>query len=95
MGYYELNLPCKLTKNKPIQYDHFEEFLALLPSKASSENAWIVKATDIHNFDVSVKNPTKQNQAALKSTVELKELIRTKTDKISDLMNEVFAVLEG
>ena len=93
--YYELNPPYKLTKNKPIQYDHFKEFLALLPTKASNENAWTVKATDIQNFDISAKNPTKQNQVALKSTIELKELIRTKTDRISDLVNEVFAVLEG
>ena len=93
--YYELNPPYKLTKNKPIQYDHFKEFLALLPTKASNENAWTVKATDIQNFDISAKNPTKQNQVALKSTIELKDLIRTKTDRTSDLVNEVFAVLEG
>ena len=93
--YYELNPPYKLTKNKPIQYDHFKEFLALFPTKASNENAWTVKATDIQNFDISAKNPTKQNQVALKSTIELKDLIRTKTDRTSDLVNEVFAVLEG
>ena len=69
--------------------------MTLLPSKVSNENAWTVKATDIQNFDISAKNPTKQNQVALKSTIELKDLIRTKTDSISDLVNEVFAVLEG
>ena len=93
--YYKLNPPYKLTKNKPIQYDHFKEFLALLPTKAGNENAWTVKATDIQHFDISAKNPIKQNQVALKSTLELKDLIRAKTDRINDLVNEVFAVLEG
>ena len=83
----------KLTKNKPIQYEHFKEFLALLPTKASNENAWTIKATDIQNFDISAKNPTKQNQVALRSTFELKDLIKTKTERINDLVNEVFAVL--
>ena len=40
-------------------------------TKDSNENAWTVKTTDIQNFDISAKNPTKQNQVALKSTLEL------------------------
>ena len=64
--------------------------MTLLPSKVSNENAWTVEATDIQNFDISAKNPTKHNQVALKSTIELKDLIRTKTDRMSDLVNEVF-----
>ena len=53
--YYEVNPPYKLTKNKPIKFEHFQEFLDLLPGKTNSENSWTVPVGAISNYDLSAK----------------------------------------
>ncbi len=93
--YYEVNPPAKLTKNKPILYEHFQEFLDLLPKKIASENSWTVNISDVQNYDLSAKNPNKAKQAALKSSVELMKEIQEDNERITDLLGEVAKVLKG
>lgn len=93
--YYEVNPPAKLTKNKPILYEHFQEFLDLLPKKTASENSWTVNISDVQNYDLSAKNPNKAKQAALKSSAELMKEIQEDNERITDLLGEVAKVLKG
>lgn len=93
--YYEVNPPYKLTKNKPIQYEHFKEFLDLLPVKGDSENSWTVKVSEISNYDLSAKNPEKQKQAERMGSAELFALIRKDNERINGLVEEVEGVLRG
>lgn len=93
--YYEVNPPYKLTKNKPIQYEHFKEFLDLLPTKGNRENSWTVKVGDIANYDISAKNPAKQKQAERMGSAELFALIRKDNEKINVLVEGVEEVIKG
>jgi type I restriction enzyme M protein len=60
--YYELIPPYKLTKNKPIQFDHFKEFLDLKDKRTGTDNSWLVKVEDIKDYDISAKNPNAEQE---------------------------------
>lgn len=93
--YYEVNPPYKLTKNKPIIYDHFEEFLSIWKDRSITENSWIVNVNDIKDFDISAKNPNRNETIDHKSPIELVENIKLNNEEINDLMNEIEAILIG
>lgn len=93
--YYEVNPPYKLTKNKPIQNEHFEEFLACWQERKLTENSWIVNVNDIKDFDVSAKNPNKAEAVAHISPLELVATIKQNNAQIDELMTEIEAILQG
>lgn len=93
--YYEVNPPSKLTKNKPITYEHFSEFLSVWKDKALTENSWIVHVNNIKDFDISAKNPNRIETIEHKSPIELVENIKLNNEEINDLMNEIEAILIG
>ncbi|MEI6412578.1 MAG: class I SAM-dependent DNA methyltransferase [Bacteroidota bacterium] len=93
--YYEVNPPYKLTKNKPILYEHFEEFLKLLPDQTEGPNSWKVPVTAIQSYDLSAKNPTKQKQEERLSSEALFQLIQADNTRINALLEQVEAVLKG
>lgn len=45
--YYEVNPSYKLTKNKPILFEYFKDFLECSKNKKINENSWIVNVADI------------------------------------------------
>lgn len=93
--YYEVNSPYKLTKNKPIQYEHFKEFLNIWKDRNETENSWVVNVNDIKDYDISAKNPNKIEVIEHKSPIELVENIKDNNREINDLMDEIEAILVG
>lgn len=93
--YYEVNPPFKLTKNKPINIDHFAEFLDSWESRKITDNSWIVNINDIKDFDISAKNPKKNDAIEHKSPIELVENIKLNNAQICDLMDEIETILIG
>ena len=93
--YYEVNPPYKLTKNKPISIDHFAEFLDSWQDRKITENSWIVNVNDIKDFDISAKNPNKNETIEHKSPIELVENIKLNNAEINDLMDEIETILIG
>jgi len=93
--YYEVNPPYKLTKNKPIQYEHFKEFLDVWEDRTLTDNSWIVNVNDIKEFDISAKNPNNVEVIEHKSPIELVENIKGNNREINDLMDEIEAILIG
>ncbi|MBN8684409.1 MAG: N-6 DNA methylase [Chitinophagales bacterium] len=91
--YYEVNPPYKLTKNKPIQYEHFEEFLRLLPEKAASDNSWTLSINQIENYDLSAKNPNKTSKEVLPTPAELLSAIEADDQKIQAALADLREVL--
>ncbi|MED7788783.1 class I SAM-dependent DNA methyltransferase [Francisella sp. 19X1-34] len=92
--YYEITPPYKLTKNKPIQFEHFKEFLEIWQSRKLTENSWIVKVEDIKDYDISAKNPNKIETIEHKSPLELVNEIKQNTAEIDKLIGEIEAVLK-
>lgn len=93
--YYEVNPPYKLTKNKPIVLEHFSEFLESWKDRKITENSWIVNVNDIKDFDLSAKNPNKNEKIEHKSPIELVENIKLNNALINDLLDEVEEILIG
>lgn len=91
--YYEVNPPYKLTKNKPISYEHFAEFLGLRKTRGLGENSWIVNVNDIKEYDISAKNPNKNEAVEHKSPLELVEKIKENNGEIAVLLDEIEAIL--
>ena len=85
--------PHKLTKNKPIQFDHFKEFLELYESKTESDNSWFVKVEDIKDYDISAKNPNAEQEEELLPPNEILQAIRTNDKELGELINHIESLL--
>ncbi|MEI6950269.1 class I SAM-dependent DNA methyltransferase [Paraflavisolibacter sp. H34] len=95
--YYEVTPPYKLTKNKPIQEEHFNEFLELYHYSEKrgkgSLNEWTVAVNDIKDCDLSAKNPNKVVDEDHLPPMELLEQIRSNEGSILALMEEIEELL--
>jgi len=66
--FYQLNLDRNLGKTNPLNENDLVEFVKLQKTKADSENSWSSNIADVDpvSFDLSVKNPNKQQDSALR-----------------------------
>ena len=73
--FYQLNLARNLGKGNPLNEADLTEFVRLQKTKAGSKNSWNVdvSSVDQNTFDLSVKNPNKGDEAALRSPKEIME----------------------
>jgi len=71
--FYQLNLDRNLGKTNPLNEDDLAEFVKLQKKKQDSENSWSVKVADIdqETFDLSVKNPNRQDETVLREPEEI------------------------
>lgn len=71
--FYQLNLGRNLGKGNPLSEADLAEFVKLQKTKADSENSWSVdvSAVDQETFDLSVKNPNKKDETALRTPDEI------------------------
>ena len=89
--FYQLNLERNLGKTNPLNENDLAEFVTLQKSKADSENSWSVDIAhvDKSTYDLSVKNPHKKDEAALRDPKEIldemKELDRESADILKAL----------
>ena len=97
--YYEVNPPYKLTKNKPIAYEHLAEFVDLFhnPEKRNATNAktekegndWTINIADIKDYDLSAKNPHKIVEVVHQSPKELLTSIKQNDAQIAQLLTQI------
>lgn len=92
--YYECIPEQKLTKNKPIQYEHLKEFVELFPKRSLSPNSWLIKINDIIDTDLSAKNPNVSNDLEHMPPKEILSHIKKNDVEINRLMVEVEKILE-
>ena len=74
--YYEVNPPYKLTKNKPLNYGHFKDFLECWKDKKITKNSWIV------NLDEKIKT-------AQKKAEPYEKLLKTHQTKLTNIKNKI------
>ncbi|MDD3050472.1 MAG: N-6 DNA methylase [Candidatus Cloacimonetes bacterium] len=91
--FYEVNPSYKLTKNKPIIDEHFEDFLNLFEERKESENSWIVKANDILDYDLSAKNPNNKTEIDHLPPSKILIQIRNNEESVSKLLDEIEEIL--
>lgn len=71
--FYQLNLDRNLGKGKPLSEDDLAEFVKLQKTKVETDNSWSIDFKDIdkETFDLSVKNPNKEEEIALREPEEI------------------------
>lgn len=94
--YYECTPEQKLTKNKPIQAEHLQEFVDLFPTRGLSANSWIVQTQCIasQDYDISAKNPNTVTDIDHLPPHEILAHIRKNDSTITQLMDEVEQILK-
>ena len=92
--YYEHRLPegqKAYNKTKPIQAKEFNPIKTWWNDREESDIAWKIPIQTIidRNYDLDIKNPTKQEEAHEYNSVELMDLLHTSFDKSNTLLNQL------
>lgn len=97
--FYEVNPPYKLTKNKPISYEHFAEFLDLYqnPKKRNKANKkvsnhtndWTVAVSELKDYDLSAKNPNKVVEVEHLTPQDILKNIKANDEQITHYLNQI------
>ena len=92
--YYEHRLPegqKAYSMTKPINIKEFDPIKTWWNNRTESDIAWKVDIQTIidRNYDLDVKNPTKQEEVHEYSSVELMELLHTSFAKSNALLNQL------
>jgi type I restriction enzyme M protein len=88
--YYQLDPGRNMGKTNPLNDNDLKEFVALQASFADSDKSWSVDVQEIDQagFDLSVKNPNKEDEAPLRDPQEI-------LDEIAALDAESVEILDG
>lgn len=89
--YYELVPPYKLTKNKPLEYEHFKDFLACVKERKITESSWLVSKSELayKNYDLSAKNPNIKEEKELRSVDEILNSLSKNLAKSNELLKKL------
>lgn len=79
----------KFSKTRPIKDSDLENCWDKFKKKEISENSWILKSTELKNFDFSAKNPNGKRNIKHKKPIELIKLIEKKEIKIERIISEL------
>jgi type I restriction enzyme M protein len=95
--FYQLNLDRNLGKTNPLNENDLAEFMVLQKTYADSANSWSVHIKDIDpaTFDLSVKNPNRKEEAALRSPkailAEMQKLDK-EAEKVRDKISKILGL---
>ena len=92
--YYQLKPDRNMGKTNPLNDNDMAEFVKLQTSFADSDNSWTVdvKTIDPTTYDLSVKNPTKAEEAAIRSPQEIINEIATLDAEAAEILKTLQAV---
>lgn len=96
--YYELTndgFELRQTR-KPIDGSQIPDFLKKWKKRVKGENSWTVKIEEIveRGYDLSAKNPNRKDDYEHRPALELVQSIKSKEERIVDLLGELEAILE-
>lgn len=87
--FYQLNLTRNLGKGNPLSEQDLAEFVELQKTKADSKNSWSLDVKDIDQttFDLSVKNPNKNDEVALRDPKEILEEMKKLDEESVEILS--------
>jgi type I restriction enzyme M protein len=92
--FYECEPETKLTKNKPLNDEHLAEFVELYSKRSTTDKSWTVPVDELkQDYDLSAKNPSKQNDIEHLAPRKILELIQAKEAAVTNLLGEIDALL--
>lgn len=89
--FYSLNLDRNLGKTNPLNENDLSEFLKLQKTFADSENSWTVNIKDVDQttFDLSVKNPNKKEESALRPPKAILKEMKALDEESAEILNSI------
>jgi type I restriction enzyme M protein len=97
--YYELtNDGFELTQTRrPVEGDELPDFLSKWESRKKGSNSWSTSVKDVikRDFDLSAANPSRKLTLDHRPALEIVQSIRTKEERIIELLSELEVMLEG
>jgi type I restriction enzyme M protein len=89
--FYQLNLGRNLGKGNPLNENDLAEFIELQKNKKDSVNSWSLNAKDIDKktFDLSVKNPNKNDEVVLREPREILKEISKLDLESKEILNNI------
>jgi type I restriction enzyme M protein len=93
--YYKLNLDRNLGKTNPLNENDLAEFVELQKTKADSINSWTVNFADVDTktYDLSVKNPNKNYEVAIRRPEDILVEITTLDEKAAKILGDIRGLL--
>jgi len=93
--YYQLDPGRNMGKTNPLNDNDLKEFVKLQASFTDSDKSWIVNADDIDQstFDLSVKNPNKEEEAPLREPQEILAEIAALDKESAEVMEGIRSLL--
>jgi type I restriction enzyme M protein len=89
--FYQLNLDRNLGKTNPLNEADLADFVNLQKTKADSENSWSVNVADVDKatFDLSVKNPNRNDEVQHRSPQVIMEEIAALDAESADILRSI------
>lgn len=93
--FYQLNLDRNLGKTNSLNEKDLADFVELQKTKADSENSWSININDIDQstFDLSAKNPNKNEETALRKPQDILEEMKTLDEESADILNSILELI--
>jgi len=93
--FYQLNLDRNLGKTNPLNEADLAEFVNLQKTKADSDNSWSVNVADVDKgtFDLSVKNPNRNDEVQHRSPQVIMEEIAALDADSAEILKSIQALL--
>jgi type I restriction enzyme M protein len=93
--YYQLDPGRNMGKTNPLNDNDLKEFIALQRTFADSDKSWSVNIADVDkdSFDLSVKNPNKQEAAALRDPRVILEEIAALDAESAEILETIRGLL--
>lgn len=102
--FYQLNLNRNLGKTNPLNEADLAEFIELQKTKADSPNSWSMdvshwqtktshKSPESQTYDLSVKNPNKKEEAALRQPQAILEEMKALDEETAEILNSILELI--
>ncbi len=93
--FYQLNLDRNLGKTNALNENDLVDFVKLQKTKADSENSWTINIKDIDTstFDLSVKNPNKKEEAALRQPQAILKEMKALDKESAEILNSILELI--
>lgn len=93
--FYQLNLKRNLGKGQPLSESDLADFVKLQKTKADSINSWSVDIKDVdqNTFDLSVKNPNKNDEVVLREPKEILEEMNNLDKETNQILERIKKLL--
>ncbi|MDD3772932.1 MAG: N-6 DNA methylase [Weeksellaceae bacterium] len=93
--YYQLDPGRNMGKTNSLNDEDMKEFVELQKTRAETERSWMVDIADLdkETFDLSVKNPNKQEETALRQPRTILEEMKALDEESAEILNSILELL--